>query len=450
MKTHRIIFNCLIIACITLSLFSCSKKPGEIGDNLLPESNYLKASFRGDSSIVAYSVMWDSLNTGSQNYALLGSMVDSVFGITNASFYTQIIPSSSMTNFGDDVQIDSVVWQIVYGGYYGDTTTQQTMHIYPITDALFSDSATLWSGSTFNYDNSIDYAQNTQFYPAPKSPFIFGGDTITTPTLRVKLDNALAQRIMIDAADDSIAFRSNDDFTSFFNGLYVTCDNVASGGAISYLYLISSSSFITIYYRNSESVDSTMEYYYSTTSQQLRCNTFAHDYTNASADLMAQVTNHDTILGGQRLYLQSMAGVRARIKLLNFEHWQDTTDKKIVVNEAKLVLPTAINDSTTYLPPSQLALLVINNEEGTSTSNIPDLLMGTDYFGGTYNNGNITFRITSYVQDLIQAGANLTDNYGLYVLIVSASNNAERWIFKGPEAVNGMHLDIIYSLVNVE
>lgn len=447
---HRITIFSLIIACTTLSFFnSCRQKPGEIGDNLLHESNYLKASFRGDSSIVAYSVRWDSLNTGSQNHALIGSMVDSVFGSTKAGFYIQIIPSSSMTNFGDDIQIDSVIWEIVYGGYYGDTTTQQTIHVYQITDAAFNDSTTLWSGSSFNC-GVTDYAQSATFYPHPKSKYIVGADTSNTPKLRIKLDNALAQRIMVDAAADSIALRSTDDFTSFFNGLYVTCDDVAAGGAISYLYLISSSSYITVYYRNSESVDSTMQYYYSTTAQQLRCNTFAHDYTLASTGFISQVTNHDTTLGAKRLYLQSMAGVRTRIRLLGFENWQDTTDKKIVVNEAKLVLPNLACDTDTYAPPTQLALVVLGNEEGTTTSNIPDLLMGTDYFGGTYENGKVTFRVTRYVQDLIQAGTNITDNYGLYILVVSASNNAERWIFKGPDVADGMHLDIIYSLVNVD
>lgn len=436
------------MACIALSLFSCRRRPGEIGDNLLPEGNYLKASFVGDSSMTAYSVRWDTINTGSQSRALLGCMVDSVFGKTKAGFYTQIIPSSFNTNFGDSIQIDSVLWEMAYAGFCGDSTTLQTIHIYQITDPSFNDSATLRSTSTFTCD-PVDLAGGLQFQPAPNSPYIVGSDTSNTPTLRVKLDNSLGQKILTDAWEDSTAFKSKDDFTNFFNGLYVTCDDVTADGGISYLMLVTSGTYMTVYYRNSDNPDSTLTFYYSTTAQQLRCNVFEHDYTLASSDFVNQVVNGDTTLGGQKLYLQSMGGVRTRIRLKGFEQWQDTTDKRIVINEAKLVLHTS-DPSESYSPPKQLAIVALSNEEGTQTENITDVLMGTDFFGGTYSNGTVTFRITNYIQDLVQAGTNLNDNYGLYIQILGPANNAERWTFEGPESgANPMRLDIIYSLVNI-
>ena len=80
------------------------------------------------------------LHIGTKNvrYALLGSMNDPVFGLTQAGFYTQFRFTSAGQNFGSAPILDSVVLQLSLASIYGDTTTLQTVHVYQLTDSITS------------------------------------------------------------------------------------------------------------------------------------------------------------------------------------------------------------------------------------------------------------------------------------------------------------------------
>jgi len=134
---HRL----LPLALLVLFATACSKIPERIGDNLQPDQNLIQLLHTDTINIVAYSERVDTIRTDEPARNLFGSLKDPVFGTTRAGFYTQTRLSTNGHNFGVNPQLDSLVLQIAYEGYYGDTNTTQTMRVYELLDDIYYDSA---------------------------------------------------------------------------------------------------------------------------------------------------------------------------------------------------------------------------------------------------------------------------------------------------------------------
>ncbi len=434
----------LIMGVMVFLSSSCKKSPDSIGNELLSENNYIGMYHTDTTCIVAHSVM-DSIGSKNVTYALLGSMMDPVFGGTEAGFYTQLHLSSNGQTFGENPVLDSLVLQLNLGGYYGDTTTLQMVHVYRLLDTI-SSSESYYSYSDINVD-PVDYAEGHQFRPTPKtSNMIVGNDTIDRPVVRIPLNHQLGEDLM---NLDATAYQNPDAFKAQFNGLYVTCESVGYGGAISYVNLTSNLySQLQLYYHNDESPDRSLRYDFYITSADNYFNRFKHDYSQGSDAFVSQLINGDTILGQEQVYLQSMGGVKTVIGFPNLQTWGDAfSDEHIVINEAKLILPAiGMEDSTLFTAPQTLVLVGIK-DDGTSVL-LPDYYEGTTYFGGQYNslNQSVSFRITEYMQHIIQNKANMKLSLG----INGAAYNAQRLIVAGPgaNAENKMRLEVTYSVVS--
>ena len=170
LKTHYLlskVFKALFIGALAIFSISCSKTTEQIGNGLLPSGDNIGA-FSTDSVVMTcHSETIDSMTTKGMTTVLLGSMMDPVMGLTNANIYTQLHLSSTHQYFGSNPVIDSVVLQLCVNGYYGDTTTLQTVHVYELADSL---------SSTAQYhqfsevpDKGIDLANGFQFHPQPPS-----------------------------------------------------------------------------------------------------------------------------------------------------------------------------------------------------------------------------------------------------------------------------------------
>ena len=93
----------------------------------------------------------------------------------------------------------------------------------------------------------------------------------------------------------------------------------------------------------------------------------------------------------------------------------------------------------------------MNINENGSTSLLPDYLEGTAYYGGNYSSlsKNVIFRISEYLQEFILYNRNY--NPRIYVNIMGAAFNAQRWIVAGPESHqdNKLKCEIKYSIVKI-
>ena len=174
----------LFIGALAIFSISCSKTTEKIGNGLLPEVDNIGVFYTDSVVLTCHSETIDTMATKGMTTVLLGSMMDPVMGLTNASIFTQLHLSSTHQHFGADPVIDSVVLQLNVTGYYGDTTTLQTVHVYELADSLNPNS--LYYQFSEVPDKGIDLANGFQFYPHPKTYIsVSGHDTINQPTIRI-------------------------------------------------------------------------------------------------------------------------------------------------------------------------------------------------------------------------------------------------------------------------
>ncbi len=448
MKIHHPIahkYMALMIGALILAFPACKKSPNSIGDNLLDENNYIGVFHTDTTEIVCYSYLDDSISTKNVSYALLGSTLDPVFGLTQAGFYTQFHLSTAGHNFGASPILDSIILQLCINNFYGDTTTMQTVHAYELTDTL-SSSQSYCNLSEVEH-NPTDLANSYQFYPRPyTSNYVVGSDTITHPILRIPLSQDLGNYLI---HLDSTYYSATGLFKEHFKGLYVTCDAVSQNGAISYITLTNNNyTTLQVYYHDAANPDKPIRYDFYVTSSDVYFNHFEHDYSLGSPEFYQQVVEGDTTLGHNTIYAQTMGGIRTRILFPNLEHWADTlTDCHMIINEAKIIIPSdaSVDDSSFLKAPKDLVLVGVN-EDGTSYV-LPDYLEGSSYYGGSYSTSTRTafFRIAEYMQSIIMKEK---PNRGVSLGINGASFNASRWIMNGPgNEENRLRVEVTYSLV---
>ncbi len=429
-----------------ITLISCNKQPEKIGDGIQPDRNLLNVSYSDTAGIVAYSETEDSIRTDAVTTIMAGSINDPVFGTTVAGFYSQFRLSSTAPSFGTNPVADSLVLQIAYSGSYGDTTLEQTFRVYELTEDIFVDSS--YYSASFKQTDNIDYTAFTHL-PHPEAPFAFGGDTLD-PMIRLRLSDINTQLMQKLITATEADLDSNTSFQSYFKGLYVTAEPSVSGGSISYFSLSNSNTRLILYYKNDEE-DSLSYSYYVTTADE-HYNVFNHNqYQNASPGLIHQVINHDTLLGDNLLYLQSMSGIKTRIRFPKLWERPEFINKTIIVNEAKLFI-SGIEKDETFTAPANL-VLVSDDGDGSYTV-LDDQLEGSSYFGGEYKSSvnEYQFRLTKYVQDMLLNGKD-RDDFGLLLYISGASGKADQFVFNGPrplaDTLKPLRLQIVYSTINL-
>lgn len=446
LKKHcQSLIKTLIISVLIVFCASCSKTTEYIGNGLLPENDHIGAYYTDSLQLVCHTERVDSLLSKNMSTVLFGSMMDPVMGQTNANIFMQLRLSSTNPHFGTDPQIDSVVLQLAYTGYYGDTTTMQTLHVNELSEAII-DSLNYYQFSDLAVDDE-DLAGGFQFVPRPKTAV----DSSGYAALRIPLSIGFGEHLV---SADSATYSSSDGFKNFFHGLKLSCDGVGAGGAISYFNpTLNNVTKLEIYYRETPEapVEQQQRYDFYITSNEVYFNQYLHDYTLGSSDFTQQVLDGDTLLGQTQLYLQSMGGVRSFISFSDLKDWATALQEDgshLIINEAKLIIPAAAGmvDTALLTPPSSLALVSLKPEGGTSL--LPDYMEGTSYYGGVYSSStrSVTFRISEYLQEVILGNY---DSRGLYLSIVGASYNAQRWVVAGPDVAEDSRLrcEIKYSLV---
>ena len=423
------------------TLTSCTKKPGLVGNKLLPDSA-LSSKFTDTVSIRVYSRPVDTTITDHQSLVFVGSKKDPVFGTTTAGFYAQFIQSLTHQRFGTNPQPDSLILQMSIDSVFGDTTQPMTLHVYEINENIYNDS-TYYSTSTASVDPT-DYADYT-FLPHTNNTIIFApGDTLRK-VIRInlsKLSNTLAEKLM---QTDTTVLDSNAYFKQYFKGLYITASPVTSGGALAAFYPISAYTALTLYYHN-DSTDS-LQVNYGISDSCALFNHYEHDFSTGSPEFVKQVVQKDTTLGQQKFYIQGLGGLEAVLKFPNLKNFA-RLGKTVSINEAKLILP-GFESSPAFGEPASLSLLKIASDSSFSILN--DQLEGGSYFGGAYNSttNSYTFRLTHYIQSLIQDTTQ--QNLGLILYVPGSAITPQRFIFNGPKPVSDTlsraKLELLYTTV---
>jgi len=155
--------------------FAACSEPDALGIEVQPEGDQPGVYFTDTVSIEASTFLEDSLRSDETVAAfnLAGSYTDPVFGLSNASFFTQLRLPNNNTNFtfGVSPVLDSVVLTLAYADYYGDTLTPLTMEVYQLDAAM-----------------SIDTVYFTNDSIATILPALFSGNIDVRPKDSVLLD----------------------------------------------------------------------------------------------------------------------------------------------------------------------------------------------------------------------------------------------------------------------
>lgn len=393
---------------VAVMVSSCKKDPYSIGLELLPPTDTLNIRTNDTSTIIAYSLLQDSIRTDKATTGILGSIMDPVFGITTASFYTQFRLSTESPSFGTRPVLDSLVLVLPYAGSYGDVSTIQNVKVYEISEDLHYDSIYYSNKRLQTYNNVL---ANFSFKPRPTDSLVI--DTVkVAPQLRINLNhfsNYLGNKILTAPVS---ALSTSETFIAFMKGLYLETTPVYNGGALFSFDMYSSVSKLVIYYHNVEGDTALLHFDMPVNAQCAYFNRFDHNkYLDASPDFKNEVLNHDTLTGKNKLFLQGLGGVWTKVRfpyIKNFEKGHH-----IAIHNALLVVKDYETD-TALQPPPQLN--IIKRDSLGKISNLIDYDEGAGYYGGTYNKTQRTysFRISRHLQEVLLG---ITYNYDLYLMV---------------------------------
>ena len=422
----------LIFFITLISLSACRKKPERIGNDLQPTNTLIHVGFNDEQDIVTSTFTVPSLNTKQLNYAFIGNMNDPVFGNSNFDFFTQFSLSTSSLHWGEGAVADSVVLNLTYNGYYGDTTQQLTVKVFEIAEEMYVDST---YKSNMVLECEPEELANYTFVPHPLTA---PDTTLDRGVLRIPMDISIANKLI-----ENSVFEDNDAFKEAFKGLRVMCDKNSIPASVITFSLTHTYSYLRVYYHND--VD-TLSYDFEVTSSDARYNHYTHDYSNS------EITFNDTT-NNAKLYVQGAAGTRVWVKFPNLQEWASSLNNNVAINEAKLILSGAVTDTAMYAPPAKLVAAGAKFDTDTTYAILPDQYVGSEYFGGSYNadEGQVWFRITEYIQNVIKNGPYATKCDGILIYVDQGSSSPHRWAFHGPQSDDHdkkIRLEIVYSLIN--
>lgn len=356
---------------LIIVFFSCKKDENTIGKEILPKDDLLNATYCDTSTIIAYTVLDDSLRTDESYIGyipqLVGTMIDPVFGRTDATLFLNFTNPNNTTNigFGFDPKLDSVVLTLAYqkDKYYGDKNDPLLFNVYELTQSIYFDSAYYsYSNVGYNQNEDITYSGSGIISKIDPSSSVFEGDIAFSPHLRIRLNNEIGQQFI----DDTTKLANTTTLLNCFKGLCVTTKNTSINttdfGCIAYFDLTSPLSKITIYYHNGSNA-TTKKLDLTIRNNSARFNKYEHDYTLANPNFTQQLSPQNNFqLGRQNLFMQGMAGSKIKIELPYIQKLSDSG--KVAINKAELILKadksTNFFDLTKFFSPSRAMLEGLN------------------------------------------------------------------------------------------
>lgn len=407
----------LLIPLFSLGLLfsSCENEDSALGLGIIPGSDMMDL-ICDTINVQCYTVLDNNIATDERSLATLGSYIDPEFGFTKASFLFQTRISSNNVDFSEVEQIQSLELHLKYNFHYGDKTTPQTLNVYRLLNDVYID-------STY-YSDYKPESTDIEFLTS-LSIDIPEEDSLFIITLPIELANEFVNA-------DSSNFADNDVFIEFFKGLYLTTDDVSSGGCIYDFDLYDTESRMMLNYNDS------LEYEFLINSNSATFNMFEHDYSMASADVQAAIA--DTTQSHNSCYIQSLAGLKMKLYFPELETLFDSTN--IAINKAKLILNLEDYDETIYVTSTDLAMVSIQ-EDGLYDF-VTDYKLNTTNFGGEFNStdNNYTFNIPFHIQELVNGNT----DYGLYLFSSENRTKPYRSIFDNNQTDGqGIQLEIYYS-----
>ena len=385
--------------------FSCSD-PNTIGLELQPVSDNIiignTTSFKWQNFQTESE---DSLRTDEALNLILGEINDIRFGTNKGSFCTQMLLVSNNIDLGENPIVDSVILSYSYTGYYGDLNEFTNLEISELSEGIFKDS--------IYYSNSFDLVSNNML----NVDTFYLSNTITNPSLRIKLKNEFGQQIL-NLGNAGLV--DNETFLQSFNGISVLAN---AENTLLYLNPDATNSYFKIFYHNDATISDTLSLDFSLSGDAARINLFN------------QKNQNNILEDSSKIYIQSMAGYKAKISITNVDSIRSLLNDK-VINKVTMSFDVDNTSISEYEAHEKLVLVRVN-DDGENIFLSDFLIEGNEYFGGDLENNQYKFNITRYFYQFLN-----NDSYtnNLYLLSSGAAVNANRTVLE-----KDIKLQIYYS-----
>lgn len=428
-----------------LAILSGCNKESNLGIDIQPESDVILLGVQDTTRLITYTQREDSVRSDEPPVCLFGTQIDPVFGKTSAGIFSQFIFRGSTVNntFGTVGQtlLDSVVLTLGYRtDFYGDTTQQQGLKVYQMTESIVKDSVYYSNRAKQVYPTPVG---SISYVPRPRTK-VTVDNALRAPHLRVKLDPVFAQLLFSQSGTTNT--QNNTNWVNFLKGLYIAPDANPSGeGAIIQFAMTDTSSRLVFYCRNSITNVPAQYYLYAETGTAAYYNHFTHDYSLASPDIQTQLANGEGSY--QHVFIHGMAGLRTKIKMPYVTGWSNLGP--IAINKAELVIqadPTYID--ALHAANSKLYLAVIDSA-GETTLPI-DMTENLAAFGGALISGQQEYRM-NLPRHFLRLLRGDVDNYGFYLREIDAAQSPKRVVLgssDNPSPALKMFIRVAYTKIN--
>ena len=335
--------------CILALVLSC-EDPNEIGLNINPNLQNLNVLFT-EFPLDASNVQLDSVNTTVNGRLMMGKLNDPVFGVSTATGYTQLRPSSFSTSFPEGSAYDSLIMNVSGTYLYGDGMDQtQRISIHQLSEGIV-DTVTYYSFNTRSFNSeSIGELEYT-----------ITGTRPDTLRLSARMSDAFGESLFNTASTDTVAFRNSSNFDEFFKGLAFVSDpgnsmvftaNVETGGT-----------FMTLYFSApDDTVARSINFLFNAfTSNQFNGNSyFSNITTDVSGTPVAAITERFTEFDPIDNKIFSQAG-NALYPKINLDPMREFVENnRIKVNRADIVIENVEAFNEGFEPPESLFFFITN------------------------------------------------------------------------------------------
>jgi hypothetical protein len=466
MKLYRLDLLTLLISLFILN--SC-KNQNTIGLGL-DSSTQLKGTLIDTATIIVNTVpdrgsTPDSIITTGLAKTPMGYFKDPVLGTTesNIAALLNLPGSGAYTLPTGTITIDSAVLVLPYAdGFYGDSslTANYKVNVYqlsqrPLNKTYYNTNG--WGNYTAATPIGTQVSRGFTHTPIKIYDIIVGKpDTLknASPQLRIPISKDFINNILFNASSAQLA--SNAVFNNNVKGLYITLDKNATTGA-SGTFMFNLTTSLTVYYRatNGTTID--------TAQASLPLSTHAAQIIHTPSSAVTTELNN-TSSSRDIIYLQGLAGLKAKVSFPYLKNILTTVGSRIVINRAELVITPAPGSTIPFKAQPKLTMyrydLAHQPAELEDASTGDPRSGGVGTFGGFYNTTlkNYHFIVTAYIQDLMDGK---TVDYGTFVAPVDTTNKTTVDISPTPQTAGRtiavgtdknspyrIKLNIIYTKIN--
>ncbi|WP_051201315.1 DUF4270 domain-containing protein [Christiangramia portivictoriae] len=345
----------------------CDEDFSEIGGEIINNPSNVEVL---EFNVNAYTKKLNSVQTNNSSNFFLGVTKNELYGTSVASIVSELRLSALDPDFGDNVELDSVVLKIPY--YSSEASTSGDEEITYDLDSIYGNGSFKLSVFETNFllndlDPDAGFESAQRYYSDQKQlfeqnivgPVIYteenftpsalafdsyevgedGTDTIANaPSFRLKLPVDYFETKIINK-EGSSELSSNTDFRNYFRNLYFKAEENGTEGSQIFFNLNTQDAKITLYYRSDREIDDELQEdvrgsYTLNFASGNRVNLLEGAYP---AEVLQEIQAQSSETGSENLYIKGQQGSMAVIELFpDTLDLQDLRSQDLLINEATL------------------------------------------------------------------------------------------------------------------